>query len=174
MDKPKSKKLEVIIPAFRWHSQSFLNVLESISDADSTKRIDGKTNHIVWMAGNFVNMRYSLAWILGHQEEDPYNDLFFQGKALNEEFSYPTLSQIKDNFHNISAIAYQKLIEATDEQLDTIFEMGMSASFYEETILNFVGMCVGREDYLCGQIGLMRKILGYEGMKYDINKNITY
>ena len=56
MDTPKSKKLEVIIPAYRMHSQNFLNALDGISEEDALKRIEGKTNHIVWMAGNFVRV----------------------------------------------------------------------------------------------------------------------
>jgi hypothetical protein len=34
MDTPKSKKLEIIIPAYRAHSQTFLLVLEGISEED--------------------------------------------------------------------------------------------------------------------------------------------
>ncbi|WP_418124107.1 DinB family protein [Chryseobacterium sp. PTM-20240506] len=174
MDTPKSKKLEIVIPAYRMHSQSFLNVLEGISEEDAMKRIDGKTNHIVWMAGNFLNMRYGLGSVLGLQEEDPYTDLFFQGKALDENFNYPSIAQLKESFHHISPKVYQKLLEATDEQLDEIFEIGMNISFYSETKLNFTGMCIGREDYLCGQMGLMRKILGYPGMSYTTDENLKY
>ncbi|ASW73199.1 hypothetical protein IQ37_08930 [Chryseobacterium piperi] len=174
MDTPKSKKIEIVIPAYRMHSQSFLNVLDGISEEDAMKRIDGKTNHIVWMAGNFLNMRYGLGWVLGLQEEDPYNELFFQGKALDESFSYPSLEDLKKSFHAVSPKVYQKLLEATDEQLDEIFEIGMNAPYFKETKLNFIGMCIGREDYLCGQIGLMRKILGYPGMKYDTDENLKY
>ncbi|AZA84209.1 hypothetical protein C1637_05020 [Chryseobacterium lactis] len=174
MDTPKSKKLEVIIPAYRMHTQSFINVLDGISEEDTVKRIENKTNHIVWMAGNFINMRYGLAWVLGLQEQDPYNDLFFQGKALDESFKYPGIAELKKNFHEISPKIYQKLLEASDEELDEIFEIGMNVPFVKETKLNFTGMCIGREDYLCGQIGLMRKILGYPGMKYDMDENIKY
>jgi len=174
MDTPKSKKLEVIIPAYRMHTQSFINVLDGISEEDTVKRIENKTNHIVWMAGNFINMRYGLAWVLGLQEQDPYNDLFFQGKALDESFKYPGIAELKKNFHEISPKIYQKLLEASDEELDEIFEIGMNVPFVKETKLNFTGMCIGREDYLCGQIGLMRKILGYPGMKYDMDENLKY
>ncbi|MBK1897083.1 DinB family protein [Chryseobacterium paridis] len=174
MDTPKSKKLDIVIPAYRMHSQSFLNVLDGISEEDAMKRIDGKTNHIVWMAGNFLNMRYGLGWVLGLQEEDPYTDLFFQGKALDESFKYPTIEELKKSFHAISPKVYQKLLEATDEQLDEIFEIGMNISYYAETKLNFTGMSIGREDYLCGQMGLMRRILGYPGMKYDSDDNLKY
>lgn len=174
MDTPKSKKMELVIPAYRMHSQSFMNVLEGISEEDALKRIENKTNHIVWMAGNFVNMRYGLGWVLGLQEQDPNNDLFFQGKALDENIQYPTLAALKKNFHDISAKVYQKLSEVSDEELDEIFEIGMNIPFIKETKLNFVGMCIGREDYLCGQIGLMRRILNYPGMKYDVDENLKY
>ncbi len=174
MDTPKSKKMELVIPAYRMHSQSFMNVLEGISEEDALKRIENKTNHIVWMAGNFVNMRYGLGWVLGLQEQDPNNDLFFQGKALDESIQYPTLADLKKNFHDISAKVYQKLSEVSDEELDEIFEIGMNIPFIKETKLNFVGMCIGREDYLCGQIGLMRRILNYPGMKYDVDENLKY
>ena len=174
MDTPKSKKLDIIIPAFRGHSQNFLMVLEGISEEDAKKRIGGKTNHIIWMAGNFLDMRYALGNVLGLNEDNPQGELFFQGKALNEDFVYPTLEELRENFHHISPLVYQKLLVLSDEDLDADFPMGMNIDFFPENVLNFVGMCIGREDYLCGQIGLMRKILGYEGMKYDFDTNMNY
>jgi hypothetical protein len=56
----KIKKNRDHYPAYRMHTQSFVNVLDGISEEDALKRIENKTNHIVWMAGNFVNMRYGL------------------------------------------------------------------------------------------------------------------
>ncbi|KFC22845.1 hypothetical protein [Chryseobacterium sp. FH1] len=174
MDTPKSKRLDIIIPAFRGHSQNFLLVLHGISEDDAKKRIEGRTNHIVWMAGNFLDMRFALGNVLGLDLKNPHNDLFFQGKALDENLNYPTLKELKENFHQISPLIYNKLLEISDEDLDKDFPMGMNIDFFPENILNFIGMCIGREDYLCGQIGLMRRILGYEGMKYDFDKDLKY
>ncbi|PWN71996.1 hypothetical protein C1631_005125 [Chryseobacterium phosphatilyticum] len=174
MKTPKSTKIENIIPAYRMHTQSFINVLDGISEEDGLKRIENKTNHIVWMAGNFVNMRYGLGGVLGLQEQDPNNDLFFMGKTLDESLQYPSLAELKKNFHEISPKVYQKLLEVTDEELDEMFEIGMNIPFIKETKLNFAGMCIGREDYLSGQIGLMRRVFDYPGMKYDVDENINY
>ncbi|MCT3647833.1 DinB family protein [Elizabethkingia anophelis] len=174
MNAPKSLKLEVIIPAYRMHTQTFLNVLDGITEEDALKRIDGRTNHIIWMAGNYVNVRYAIAHILGEATEDPYEDLFFMGKALDESFSYPSLKELKDSFHAVSPKAYQKLLEATDEQLSEMFPINMNIPFIKEDKLNFIGMCIGRQDYLCGQMGLMRRLLDYPGMKYDTDNNILY
>ncbi|GAB0156488.1 hypothetical protein CHRYSEOSP005_17530 [Chryseobacterium sp. Alg-005] len=174
MDTPKSKKLEIIIPAFRGHSQSFLLVLDGISEEDALKRIEGRTNHIIWMIGNFLDMRYAMGGILGLNEEFQYKDLFSQGKALDENLKYPSLQQLKEEFHKISPLVYQKLLEASDEELEKAFPIGMNIDFFPETVLSFIGMCIGREDYLAGQMGLMRRILGYEGMKYDFDKDLKY
>lgn len=174
MDKPTSTKLEVIIPAYRMHSQSFINVLDGISEEHARQRINGQTNHIVWMAGNFVNVRYGIAYVLGLQEEDPYHDLFFMGKTLDEQFQYPSLKKLKDSFYAISPKVYRRLLEVDDAELAAIFKIDMNIPFVEENKLNFIGMCIGRQDYLCGQMALMRRILNYPGMKYEMNENITY
>jgi len=138
------------------------------------KRIEGRTNHVVWMAGNFVNMRYGLANVLGIEEKDPYNELFFQAKALDQNVEYPTLKELKANFHQISPAVYDALLTITDARLNEKFPLNMNVSFFPETLLNFIGMCIGREDYLCGQMGLMRRILDYPGMKYEMDEHITY
>lgn len=174
MDKPKSQKLDIIIPAFRGHSQSFLMVLEGISEEDALKRIEGRTNHIIWMVGNFLDMRYTMGNVLGLTEEFQYKDFFFQGKALDESFAYPSLQDLITDFHRISPLVYQRLLQVTDEELNKAFPMGMNIEFFPEDVLNFVGMCIGREDYICGQMGLMRRILGYDAMKYDFDLNIKY
>lgn len=174
MDKPKSQKLDIIIPAFRGHSQSFLMVLEGISEEDALKRIEGRTNHIIWMVGNFLDMRYAMGNVLGLTEEFQYKDFFFQGKALDESLAYPSLKDLIADFHSISPLVYQRLLQVTDEELNKPFPMGMNIDFFPEDVLNFVGMCIGREDYLCGQMGLMRRILGYDAIKYDFDLDMKY
>jgi hypothetical protein len=174
MDKPASQKLAVIIPAFRMHTQLFLNVLNGITEADALKRVEGRTNHIAWMAGNMVNCRYWLGETLGLSEKDPAEDLFKEGRALDEKLDYPTLAALLERWHKISPVVYKKLLEAEDSMLQKKIEFGMGVSFLEENNLNMVGMAIGREDYLLGQMGLMRKILGLPGMKYDVNESLQY
>lgn len=174
MDNPISKKLEIIIPAYRMHSQSFKNALDGITEEAALERIDDRTNHVAWMTGNLVNCRYWIGNLLGIEDKDPNEAIFKEGRALDESLEYPSLESLKQNFATISPMVYQKLLTATDEQLDKAFSFGMNISFVPENVLNMIGMCIGREDYLFGQIGLMRKLLGLKGMSYDIDKNIAY
>lgn len=174
MNIAKSQKLAVIIPAYRMHTQNFLQLLDGISEEDALKRVDGRTNHIIWMAGNYINMRYGMAHVLGLPDLDPNHDLFFMGKTLDEQLSYPTLSSLLDNFHTISPKVYNRLLSVTDEELETAFPMNMGIPFITEDKLNFIGMCIGRADYLCGQIALMRRILDYPSIRYDLILDIEY
>ncbi len=174
MDTAASKKLDIIIPAYRMHSQSFKNALDGVTEEAALKRIDNNTNHVVWMTGNLVNCRYWIGNLLGIADKDLYEDLFKEGRALDESLDYPTLEALKKSFATISPKVYQKLLTATDEQLDEAFSFGMNVPFIKEDVLNMIGMCTGREDYLLGQIGLMRKLLGLKGMSYDIDENLKY
>lgn len=174
MDTPASKKLEIIIPAYRMHSQTFFNALEGITEEAALERNGGKTNHVVWMVGNLVNCRYWCANILGMDEKDPHEALFAMAKALDENLDYPSLEQLKADFREISPKVYQKLLVVTDEQLSKDYPFGMNIPFVTENVLNMIGMCIGREDYLLGQIGLMRKLVGLPGMGYNMNPDISY
>lgn len=174
MDTPASKKLEIIIPAYRLHSQTFFNALEGITEEAALERNGGKTNHVVWMVGNLVNCRYWYASILGMDEKDPHEALFEMAKALDENLDYPSLEQLKANFREISPRVYQKLLVVTDEQLSKDYPFGMNIPFVKENVLNMIGMCMGREDYLLGQIGLMRKLIGLPGMGYEMDPDIGY
>lgn len=93
---------------------------------------------------------------------------------MDENLNYPSLENLKNIFAGISPKVYQKLLEANDEQLEKPVSFGMNIPFVKENVLNMIGMCIGREDYLLGQIGLMRKILGLKGMSYDLDENLKY
>ncbi|HTG54746.1 MAG TPA: hypothetical protein VL943_00665 [Niabella sp.] len=170
----EAKTLQLVIPQYRMHTQLFDNVIDNISGFDALKRVNDVTNHFVWMAGNMVNIRYWLANILGVEDKDPNDALFKDARALDPNVNYPELRDLKDQWHKVSSQLYDMLYRVTDEELAQPYDVGMGVDFFEENKLNMVGMCLDRESYLLGQMGLMRRALGYEGMKYDINKEIHY
>ncbi len=171
---PSSKMLQLAIPIYRMQTQLFNNAIAGIKDEDAKKRLQERTNHILWMAGNMVNCRYWLANLLGIANKDPFGQFFENAKSLDTAAGYPSLQQLKKEWHAISPLLFAKLISISDEELQSPFDFGMKVSFIEENKLNMVGMCVDRVAYLLGQMGLMRKALGYDAMKYDLDEKIMY
>ncbi len=174
METPIAKSLAIVIPGYRMHSQTFNNMLDGVREADAQTRIENKTNHFTWMAGNLVNCRYWLAGILGIPEKDPNEDLFKDAKALDINAQYPSLEELKKEWHKISPLVYQKLLHIDEAELMQAYEFGMNVAYVEENKLNMVGMCIDRESYLFGQLGLMRKILNYPGVRYDVDDSLGY
>ena len=174
MENPVARSLAIIIPGYRMHSQTFNNMLDGIQEADAQTRIENRTNHFTWMVGNLVNCRYWLAGILGIPEKDPNEDLFKDAKALDINATYPSLDELKKEWHKISPLLYQKLLHMDEAELMQAYPFGMNVSFVEENKLNMVGMCIDRESYLFGQLGLMRKILNYPAVKYDVDDSLAY
>ncbi len=171
---PQSKQLEIIIPAFRWHTQMFDNMLKDMSAENATKRAEGRSNHFLWMAGNLVNSRYWLANLLGIEDKDPHDDLFKEGKALDTNATYPSLEELKKSWHSISPKLYERLLSVTDDTLAEKYDMGMNVDFLPENKLNMVGMSTDRASYLLGQMALMRRTIANLGTSYDVNAEIKY
>lgn len=174
IERPQAKTLAIAIPGYRMHSQMFNNMLAGIQEKDAQIRIDNKTNHFTWMVGNLVNCRYWLAGVLDIPEKDPNEHHFKDGKALDVAAKYPTLDELKTEWHKISPILYQKLLSVEDSELEQAFEFGMDIPYVEENKLIMVGMCLDRESYLFGQLGLLRKVLNYDAVRYDTDDNLNY
>lgn len=174
MDKPIAHSLKIVIPVYRMHSQLFQNMLHSIREDDAQKRLANATNHFTWMAGNLVNCRYWLAEVLGMTDKDPHEDLFKDAKALDPGIRYPPLDELKAAWHKISPRVYQALLLVEEAELSQAYTFGMDTPYVEENKLNMVGMSLDREAYLLGQLGLMRRALGYEGVRYDLDDELSY
>ena len=174
MEIAKSSQMNVINTVYRMQTQSLLNVLEGITEDDAQKRIDNKTNSLVWMLGNFSNIRYTIGSVFGLKDVDPYQDLFFMGKAFDATKEYPTLQQLLNSFHDISPKVHQALLTVTDEILAQDFPINKGISFMKEDKLNFVIMSLGRADYIRGQMGLLRRVWDYPSVKYEVDETIGY
>ncbi|RYY46882.1 MAG: DinB family protein [Chitinophagaceae bacterium] len=174
MQQPSSSLLKIAIPAYRWHTQMFDNMLKDINDEQSAIRVEGRTNNIIWTLGNLVNCRYWMAGVLGIEEKDPNDALFKEGKAYDPASTYPSLDSFKTSWHSISKKLFEKLMLATDEQLTQPHEFGMSVPFMEENKLNMIGMGMDRCGYLLGQLALLRRAVANIGTQYDIDDKINY
>ena len=152
----------------------FDNMLKDLSDADAVKRIEGRTNNIIWTFGNLVNCRYWLANVLGIEDKDPNDALFKEGKAYDASATYPTLDEFKKSWHNVSKKLYDRLMAITDAELDEPYDFGMKVEFVEENKLNMVGMGIDRTSYLLGQLGLLRRAVANLGTSYDVDSSIQY
>lgn len=145
------------------HTKLFSNVIDGISDEDAHNRLNTKANHIAWIAGSLVYERYELARALGTERKPTFDEFFKGHKGIQDNISYPSLADYKKNWEIIAPVLRDILVDISDTQLNSPFEMpGESMTFYD-----LIAFITDRESYYIGQIGLYRRLLGYEAMKYN-------
>lgn len=161
--KTVSTRMISLITLYDMYTDYFKRALEGISDEDAHKRLDTKANHVAWLAGSFINERFTGAKTFGKALESQTGDLFKDHQGIQENATYPTIADYIKDLERISPELRDALINITDEKLDEKFEMmpGMKMTYYE--LITFMTY---REASLIGQIALWRRLLGYEAMKY--------
>ena len=166
----KSNRMYALIVLYDMHTKFFANVLDGISDKDTHTRLNTKANHIAWLTGTLVHERFELVKAFGknpdnsNMENPKSKELFKDHKGIQDNVIYPTLAEFKKDWETISPVLRKILINASDEQLDSLFEMMPG-----EVMTNFdlISFMIYREANCIGQIALWRRLLGYEAMKYQ-------
>lgn len=161
--KSSSTRIQPLLFLYDTHTGLFPNVIEGISDKDAHNRLNTKANHVAWLAGSLVQQRVEIGKLLGAAVKQAADELFRDYKGIQENVNYPVLASFKADWERISPITKDSLLKVNDEKLDSIFEMeGMSMPYFD-----LIAFSVHREAYLIGQIGLWRRLMGYEAMKYN-------
>lgn len=161
-NKPVSQRIAPLLFLYDAHTNLFPNVIVDISDKDAHNRLNSKANHIAWLTGSLVFQRAEIANLFGAGEKLQAHELFKDYKGIQDNVTYPPLELFKTDWEKISPVAKDTLLKVTDEKLDSIFEMeGMKMPHFDVAAFH-----IHREAYVIGQIGLWRRLLGYEAMKY--------
>ena len=149
---------------FDLHTRLFNNVLEGISDPDTNSRANGHVNHIKWLAGHLTSTRFGFKDMAGFEEGDPYGELFSHGKAIDPEADYPSIESIRENWNAISGKISDALGSLPAEALEAD---APRVPIGEGKMGDFLDFLMHHEAYHIGQIGILRKFLGQEAMKYS-------
>jgi hypothetical protein len=163
----KSKKatMETFVEIFDYHTKMFLNALDGLSDKDAQNRLGTKANHIAWIAGSLVHQRQFIANAAGIDVKQTSGNLFENNKGIQDNVTYPSLTEFKDDWKKISALLKDALANMSEEELsrpDPFKMPGGNYTFFDTAVV----FSIDRESYCIGQIGLYRRLLGYDAMKY--------
>jgi uncharacterized damage-inducible protein DinB len=152
-----------VIEQFRLQTQLLLNVSGDISEEHAKAHLAGSPNHIVWIIGHVVSMRYLLGSVLGMTDKEPYPELFEGGKGI-QEISYPSIAQLTTTWEEQSAKLIARLESLTEDDLQV--EPPFRTPVKDKTLRGFIAFLAHHEAYHLGQLGLARRYFGYQPMRY--------
>jgi hypothetical protein len=157
--KTSTSPISVLIGQFGLQQKLFTNAVKGIKNEDSHKRMNQNTNHLAWLVGHLVSTRYMMVNVLGGSMQEPFPELFAQGKGSQPDVKYPPLEDLTRDWDKVS--------EKLNERLNSLTEadLGANAPFPTPlggTVKDFIAFCAHHEAYTIGQLGLYRRFHGHD------------
>ena len=149
---------------FDLHTRLFNNVLDGISNADTDSRANDHVNHLKWLAGHLTSTRFGFKDLAQFETANPYGEVFGHGKAIDPTADYPSIESIKENWNAISG--------PISEALGNLPEAALQGDAPKVPIGDgkfgdFLDFIMHHEAYHIGQMGILRKFMGMDAMKYS-------
>lgn len=162
-----------LLAQYDLHNVLYNNVIADINDEESDRCLYEPMNSVKWLAGHLAWAQLNLANIARIPEVDfPWRDRFHtkEGgtpKDLNAPPSeMPTLQQIKDKWNDMTPQIRAGLENLPDEALDTVIEVKHPIAPFDNTLGGLWAFINHHQAYTIGQIGILRRGLGKEAMRY--------
>jgi hypothetical protein len=154
-----------LLDQYDLHTLLFNNVLVDISEEESAIRLVPSINNVKWLAGHLVwgqgglanlgGVKMDLVWIDHYNTQIPH--------PPGPEIPTPSLVEIKAAWNEYAPMIRAGLEKLSQEQLDTPMEFPMPAFRSQEGLWTFINH---HQAYTIGQIGILRRALGKDAMKY--------
>jgi uncharacterized damage-inducible protein DinB len=164
------KAIEILAKQLATTTKLVKNVLADIDDT-SGKHPTEPIARLRWLAGHLLVTRSRFALRFGIITEPfPYLDSYIikdnpppNARPLDLSIAYPQLETLRQLWSQYSEGLPEALTGMTDEQLAGD---GPFASPLGTTLLDNIAFVVIHESYHIGQMGTLRKSLGYESMSF--------
>ena len=164
---------KVLLAQYDLHNLLYNNVIADISEEEANKRVADPMNNIKWLAGHLLWAQGNLANIGGTKVSMQWRDHFHTKEGgTPEDFNapkseLPTLEQIKNRWNEDAPVIRKGLENLPDAALDSVIQIPHPILPFDNTLAGLWAFLNHHQAYTIGQIGILRRGLGKEAMKYS-------
>lgn len=151
--------ISTVVPLFRATDKLFHDALAGVERTDLLRRPHDNSNPMIWVAGHAMTSRAALTRIAGERIENPWSDMFARGATVDDNVSYPEVSEIVSLWDNVTQKLMPRLAELTDEELSQPSPFPIPTG--DKTKRGAIIFLNYHETYHIGQLAYLRKWLGY-------------
>lgn len=157
---PSLKPLHEILAL---NSRLFRHCLDGLSDEDSRRRPDERTNNVAFIALHMCDARFHLAGWLGFKSENPFGR-FAEVTHIDEMPEFPNLSEVSVHWDRVSEVLEGNLPSLDVGLLESPapFELPIG----DGKLLSSLAFMLQHEAYHIGQLSILRKQLGFRAMTW--------
>jgi hypothetical protein len=162
-----------LLAQYDLHNLLFNNVIAEISDEEANKCVADPMNCVKWLAGHLLWANANLANIGGAPIVVLWRDHFYTKEggspaAFNAPKSeLPTLEEIKNKWNEDAKVIRKGLENLPEEALNSTVKFNHPILPFDNTLAGLWAFINHHQAYTIGQIGILRRGLGKEAMKYN-------
>ncbi|MDR3694895.1 DinB family protein [Mucilaginibacter sp.] len=164
---------KVLLDQYDLHNVLYNNVLADITEEESDKCIADPMNCVKWLAGHLAWAQLNLGNIGGVPIDFAWRDRFHTKEGATPQdlnappSEVPTLQQIKDKWNEMGPVIRKGLENLPDAALDTVINIPHPIFPFDNTLAGLWAFINHHQAYTIGQIGILRRGLGKNAMKYS-------
>jgi hypothetical protein len=146
---------------FSFNDDVAFRALEGLTPSQLWQRPTERNNPMVWVAGHLVQSRAMALRLLGEPVDTGWGHLFDRGAAIGEANRYPSRDEIERVMREVSPRLHARLASLDDASLARPASMGLP---FAKTLADELAFFALHDSYTVGQMGYIRKALGYPGL----------
>ena len=153
-------RMQPVMGILELNANLFRRVLEGIDQASGERRPNDHTNSLVFIACHALDARFYLMKLAGHERTNPWQTLFDESTDISTMKEYPPLYEVLAEWDELHEATLACLEALTTAELDS--ESPAPFPTEDNSLLGGIAFLAFHEAYHVGQMGLVRKYLGFE------------
>lgn len=129
---------------------------------DMRRRPGAGSNPLLWVVGHIVSTRNLMARSLGGGLDLPWASKFAQKSTFDEAADYPDAAELEKVLRQLSAQLQVRLSQLSDADLSAPGPRDFPIP--DKSLRGAIAFLVYHEAYHVGQVGYLKKWLGYPGI----------
>jgi uncharacterized damage-inducible protein DinB len=152
-------RLEPVAGILGLNSALFRRALKGMDQESAERRPNEHTNSLAFVACHALDARFYLMRMCGHDMTNPWRELFDAAHDVSDMKEVPPVYELLTVWEEVHEATLEHLQEMSDSELDA----DSSERFPTEdgSLLGGIAFLAFHEAYHVGQMGLLRKYLGY-------------
>ena len=144
---------------FSTNDSLLTRAFDGVTEADLWRRPLPNTNPMLWIAGHVVQTRAFALKILGEPFDTGWGDLFNRGVALHDDGRYPLRTTVERVGRDVGHRLLARIASRDEQQLTSPLQNPVGPGV--QTLADQIAFFALHESYHMGQLGYIRKALGY-------------
>jgi uncharacterized damage-inducible protein DinB len=148
-----------IVFMLKMNADTVKPLIDDINEDESMERGQHQLNHIRWHTGHLVHTYHSILALLGEAkaETEEFKKLFDFGMEISDDPSfYPPMSDLRRELFELQSRA----VETSEKVPENVFDNEVEWFGDQIPVGHMLAFLCMHNFYHCGQITIIRKILG--------------